>query len=147
VHELPRRRAERPHVDLERVVQAAVAVGNIRLRTQTQKKGTQKGLTFAFLAPGGKMETDLRMANANGRSRRDAPASILLQQNLTVWAYRAASAQQWKSPLDNCDESKKKTQVLEPHQLMGTIICYAHSLRTPDLLRSKLSDRTSRWAI
>jgi hypothetical protein len=60
VHELPRGRAERPHVDLERVVKATM------MRTSVVKGGIKKkerGLTSAFLEPVGMERSEEQRVN------------------------------------------------------------------------------------
>jgi hypothetical protein len=53
MYELPRRRAERPHIDLERIVQAAVRKIKKLLRGSGLDVNERGGLTSAFLVPMG----------------------------------------------------------------------------------------------
>jgi hypothetical protein len=89
MYELPRRCAERPHIDLERIVQAAVgenqeSVGRKLLRNSDLDKMREGGLTSAFLVPMGNTEQGLSKTNPVGGELQDKPASKLLPRNLNA---------------------------------------------------------------
>lgn len=56
MYELPRRRAERPHIDLERIVQAAVEERGGNLLRESDLLNERRELTSAFLVPVGNTE-------------------------------------------------------------------------------------------